>query len=37
MSDFDAIYVEEFGTEDVPPETQEQEPIVVRGIGEVTM
>lgn len=35
MSDFDAIY-EDFGPEDVP-ETQEQEPIVVRGIGEVTM
>lgn len=37
MADFDAIiYVEDL-SEDVPPETAEQEPIIVRGIGEVTM
>lgn len=36
MTDFDAIYVEDL-SEDVPPETAEQEPILIRGIGEVTM
>lgn len=36
MTDFDAIYVEDL-SEDVPPECTEHDPIVVRGIGEVTM
>lgn len=36
MTDFDAIYVEDL-SEDVPPETAEHDPIIVRGIGEVTM
>lgn len=36
MTDFDAIYVEDL-SEDVPPETTEHDPIIVRGIGEVTM
>lgn len=35
MTDFDAIYVEDI-TEDVPIET-ETEPIIIRGIGEVTI
>lgn len=36
MTDFDAIYVEDL-SEDLPPETERHEPILVRGIGEVTM
>lgn len=36
MTDFDAIYVEDL-SEDVQPEAAEHEPIIVRGIGEVTM
>lgn len=36
MADFDAIYVEDL-SEEVPPETTEQDPILIRGIGEVTM
>lgn len=36
MTDFDAIYVEDL-SEDIPPETAEHDPIIVRGIGEVTM
>lgn len=36
MTDFDAIYVEDL-VEDLAPETTEHDPIIVRGIGEVTM
>lgn len=36
MTDFDAIYVEDL-SEEVPHETAEHDPILVRGIGEVTM
>jgi hypothetical protein len=36
MTDFDAIYVEDL-SEDAPREIAEHDPIIVRGIGEVTM
>lgn len=37
MTDFDAIYVEDL-SEDVPMEsTEAAEPIIIRGIGEITM
>jgi hypothetical protein len=36
MTDFDAIYVEDL-SEDVPHESTEADPIVIRGIGEITM
>lgn len=37
MTDFDAIYVEDL-SEDVPHERKEApEPIIIRGVGEITM
>lgn len=36
MTDFDAIIVEDLA-EELPPEFAEHDPIIVRGIGEVTM
>lgn len=36
MTDFDAIYVEDL-SEEVTPQTAEHDPIIVRGIGDVTM
>jgi hypothetical protein len=36
MTDFDAIYVEDL-SEDVPIESTEAEPIIIRGVGEITM
>jgi len=36
MADFDAIYVEDL-SEEMPPATAEHDPIIVRGVGEVTI
>lgn len=36
MTDFDAIYVEDV-SEEVPIEATEADPIIIRGIGEITM
>lgn len=37
MTDFDAIFVENVSEEEVPIEATEAEPIIIRGIGEITM
>jgi hypothetical protein len=37
MTDFDAIYVEDLSEDQIPHENAEADPIIIRGIGEVTM